>query len=61
MMNLIVRMRSFAVNDEGQDLLEYALLIALIALVCVGAITIACTKVQAIFSNVGNQLVVPAS
>ncbi len=61
MMNLIVRMRAFAVNDEGQDLLEYALLIALIALVCVSAITIAGTKVQAIFTSIGSQLVVPAS
>ena len=46
MMNLVTRMRAFAVNDEGQDLLEYALLIALIALVCVGVITTAGTNVQ---------------
>ena len=26
-------------NDEGQDLLEYALLVALIAIVAVGAVT----------------------
>ena len=61
MMNLVTRMRAFIVNDEGQDLLEYALLIALIALVCVGAITIAGTKVQAIFTSIGTSLVVPAS
>ena len=59
MMNLIARMRAFAVNDEGQDLLEYALLIALIALVCVGAIGLAGTKVNSIFGAVNNQLVVP--
>ena len=28
-------------NDEGQDLLEYALLVALIAIVAVGAVTAA--------------------
>jgi len=60
MMNLIARMRAFAVNDEGQDLLEYALLIALIALVCVGAIGIAGTKVNAIFTSIGQQLVTPS-
>src|SRR5205085_8668864 len=32
-------------RDEGQDLLEYALLVALIALVCVGAIGLAGTNV----------------
>ena len=61
MMNLVTRMRAFAVNDEGQDLLEYALLIALIALVCVGAITIAGTNVKAIFTSIGSQLVTPAA
>ena len=60
MMNLVTRMRAFAVNDEGQDLLEYALLIALIALVCVGVITTAGTNVQAVFGNIGTQLA-PAS
>ncbi len=57
MMNLVTRMRAFAVNDEGQDLLEYALLIALIALVCVGVITTAGTNVQAVFGKIGQQLV----
>ena len=60
MMNLVTRIRAFAVNDEGQDLLEYALLIALIALVCVGVITTAGTNVQAVFSSIGTKLV-PAS
>ncbi len=33
-------------NEDGQDLLEYALLVALIALVAVGAVTAAGTQVQ---------------
>jgi pilus assembly protein Flp/PilA len=56
MMNLIARMRAFAVNDEGQDLLEYALLIALIAIVCVGVIKTAGTNVQSIFASIGTSL-----
>ena len=59
-MELITRLRALVNNDEGQDLLEYALLVALIALVCVGAITIAGTKVQAIFTSIGTSLVVPS-
>jgi pilus assembly protein Flp/PilA len=43
-------------NDEGQDLLEYALLVALIALVCVGAITLAGTNVNSIFGNIAAAL-----
>jgi pilus assembly protein Flp/PilA len=56
MMNLITRMRTFAVNDEGQDLLEYALLVALIALVSVAVIKTAGTNVQAIFTSIGTAL-----
>jgi pilus assembly protein Flp/PilA len=43
---------SFARQDEGQDLLEYALLVALIALVAVGAVTAAGTQVSAIFNQI---------
>ena len=60
MMNLIARMRAFAVNDEGQDLLEYALLVALIALVCVGAVTMAGTSVNSIFTTVAGKLATAA-
>ena len=40
-MEFINRLRTLARRDEGQDLLEYALLVALIALVAVGAVTLA--------------------
>lgn len=39
-------------NDEGQDLLEYALLVALIAIVAVGAVTAAGTQVSNIFGQI---------
>lgn len=51
-MNLVTRFRSFLKNDEGQDLLEYALLIALIAIVAVGAVTAAGTRVAAVFDAI---------
>ena len=43
-------------RDEGQDLLEYALLVALIALVCVGAIGLAGTNVNDIFGHIASAL-----
>jgi Flp pilus assembly pilin Flp len=35
----MTRLVNFLKNDEGQDLLEYAMLLALIALVAMGAVT----------------------
>jgi pilus assembly protein Flp/PilA len=55
-MDLINRLRRLAGNDEGQDLLEYALLIALIALVAVGAVTVAGSQVNLIFTKIGTAL-----
>ena len=59
-MKLITRMRSFVRGTEGQDLLEYALLVALIALVCTVAIRATGTNVNAIFEAIAARLVVPA-
>jgi pilus assembly protein Flp/PilA len=43
-------------NEEGQDLAEYALLIALIALVVIGAVTLLGTRIQTVFNNIANAL-----
>ncbi len=48
--------RSLARRDEGQDLLEYALLVALIALVAVGAVTAAGVQVNAIFGQIAGAI-----
>jgi pilus assembly protein Flp/PilA len=45
-----------AKRDEGQDLLEYALLVALIAIVAVGAVTAAGTTVSTIFNNIATAI-----
>ena len=51
-MDSMNRLRKFVRDDEGQDLLEYALLVALIALVAVAAVTAAGVKVDAVFSDI---------
>ena len=58
-MSLIARLRNLLRNDSGQDLLEYALLVALIALVAVGAITATGTNVSNIFDAIAGKLVTP--
>jgi len=55
-MNLINRLRSFTRNTEGQDLLEYALLVALIAIVAVAAVTLTGTNVNLIFEDIAAKL-----
>ena len=39
-------------DDSGQDLTEYALLVALIALVSIGAMTTLAVAINAVWSNV---------
>ena len=58
-MNLITKLFSLARRDEGQDLLEYALLVALIALVAVVGVTAAGISVNDIFTNIAGQIVAP--
>jgi pilus assembly protein Flp/PilA len=55
-MNLTKRLRAFVRHDEGQDLIEYALLVALISLVAVVAIGTAGSAVNGIFQNIAGRL-----
>ncbi len=43
-------------EEDGQDLLEYALLVALIAIVAVAAVTAAGVKVDEIFKTIVSKL-----
>ena len=55
-MQLVNFAKSFVNNDEGQDLLEYALLVALIALVAIAAVTAAGGSVKTIFQTIADKL-----
>jgi pilus assembly protein Flp/PilA len=55
-MKLYTFVRDFVRKEDGQDLIEYALLVALIALVAVGALITAGSKVNTIFTNIGTKL-----
>jgi pilus assembly protein Flp/PilA len=56
MARLVTRLGSLVREVEGQDLLEYALLVALIAIVAIGAVTLAGERVDAIFTQVANAI-----
>jgi pilus assembly protein Flp/PilA len=55
-MKLTSFLMNFLREEEGQDLIEYALLVALIALVCVAALTSAGSQVNAIFDKITTKL-----
>ncbi len=55
-MNFINRLRSFVRDEEGQDLIESALLVALISLVAVAAVTTAGSAVNNIFTSISGSL-----
>lgn len=58
-MNLVTRMRSLVRDDSGQDMLEYALLTALIALAAVVAVRAAGVQVSTIFDSIKTQIATP--
>jgi pilus assembly protein Flp/PilA len=53
MKNMLARLIK---EEEGQDLIEYALLAAFIAVVVIAAVQSVGTKVNTIFQNVNTQL-----
>ena len=55
-MSQLVAMVKSLRNEEGQDLLEYALLVALIALIAIGAVGAAGGAVNNIFTAIANAL-----
>ena len=55
-MEFVSRLRAFVRDNSGQDLLEYALLIGLIALVTVLAVTNAGSEINRIFTAIATSL-----
>lgn len=53
MLRLIDRFRR---EDEGAALVEYGMLVGLIAVICVVAVTTLGTEISAAFSNIANAL-----
>ena len=43
-------------REEGQTLVEYALIISLVALACIAALIFLSGKIQALFTSAGNSL-----
>lgn len=55
-LNVCLKIRSFSHRDDGQDLVEYALLVCLIALAAISGVNHVATAVTKVFTNVSNSL-----
>ena len=56
MVNIQTLVQSLVRKDEGQDLLEYALLVALIAIVAIAGVTMAGVKVDEVFRAIAGKI-----
>lgn len=54
--NICKKTRHFLKNERGQGLVEYALILVLIAVVTITAITTLGHKTENVFSNIGSKL-----
>jgi pilus assembly protein Flp/PilA len=56
LVNLYTKLVCLANSEEGQDMVEYGLLVSLIALVCIGSINGLATAVKTAFSQISSSL-----
>ncbi len=56
LLNLYVRLMDLASSEEGQDMVEYGLLVSLIALVCMSSINGLATAVKNAFGEISTSL-----
>jgi pilus assembly protein Flp/PilA len=56
LMNLSVKMQVLLMTEEGQDLIEYALVVALIAFGATAGMSGLATKINAAFGGIGTTL-----
>ena len=56
LLNLYVKFQGLKHGEEGQDLVEYALLVALIALVCITGVNNVASAVNTVFTNISSSL-----
>jgi pilus assembly protein Flp/PilA len=53
---LLLRLRRFLVAEDGPTAVEYAVMLTLVILVCLGAISAIGTQASSTFTTVGNSI-----
>ena len=49
-------MRKLFVREEGATMVEYGLMVALIAVVCIAAVTLLGTQIKAVFTSIAGSI-----
>ena len=52
MTNLMVSIRRFFIREEGATMVEYGLMVALIAVICLTSVSLLGTNLKAIFTQI---------
>lgn len=55
-LNIYLKVRDLLEHEEGQDLVEYALLITMVALAAVSGMKHVASAINTVFSNISNTL-----
>ena len=56
MSHFAMRVRHFVKDDEAATMVEYALMVALVAVFCVAAVGLMGTSVQAVFTSIATSI-----
>jgi pilus assembly protein Flp/PilA len=56
MRKLALSVRQLFVREEGATMVEYGLMVALIAVVCIAAVTLLGSSIQAVFTNIAGSV-----
>lgn len=56
MQRLIAQLKRFEREEDGATMVEYGLMVALIAIVCIGAVTTIGTNLNSVFSDIATKL-----
>jgi pilus assembly protein Flp/PilA len=56
LLKLSAKLQTLMLQDEGQDLIEYALVVALIAFAAVGAMSTLAVDINQAFTDIGTRL-----
>ena len=56
MLSTYVRLRELRIRKDGQGLVEYALILVLVAIVVIGVLTTMGTRIQAAFQDIVSSL-----
>jgi pilus assembly protein Flp/PilA len=54
--NFCLKMHLFAIREDGQDLVEYALVLALVSVLAVASLTTLSTSITSVFTNINGSL-----